>query len=144
MIVHAGCLARFGRGFWAGVLLTGPSGVGKSDLALRLLERGWSLVADDRTQIWTSGGDLYARAPDAIAGLIEARGLDVLPAGGRPFCRIALVADCTNREVERIPPRSRRRLLEAEVEALTLRPMEASAPAKLERALARSLSGQGF
>ena len=141
MILHAGCAARFNGRCWAGVLFTGPSGAGKSDLVLRLLERGWALVADDRTEVWVSAGALYARPAQTLMGLIEARGLDVVRANGRGFARVALLAECTGDEVERIPSRKRRRILEVEVEAVTLRPLEGSAPAKLERALARSLHG---
>ena len=72
--VHAGLLALRLGGDWRGVLIEGPSGSGKSDLALRALEAGWSLVADDRTLVWACEGRLYGRAPDALAGLIEARG----------------------------------------------------------------------
>ncbi|HKM65078.1 MAG TPA: phosphotransferase [Acidisphaera sp.] len=68
--VHASCVARDGEG----VLLAGPPGSGKSDLALRLLNRGFVLVSDDRTDI----EDGIARAPAAIAGLLEVRGLGVL------------------------------------------------------------------
>jgi HPr kinase/phosphorylase len=70
MQVHASCVARDGEG----VLIAGPPGSGKSDLALRLLNRGFILVADDRTDI----DDGIARAPSSIAGLLEVRGLGVL------------------------------------------------------------------
>ena len=70
MHLHASCVARDG----SAVLLTGPSGAGKSDLALRLIDRGFILVADDRVIV----EDGCARAPDALAGLIELRGLGLL------------------------------------------------------------------
>jgi HPr kinase/phosphorylase len=82
MQVHASCVARDGEG----VLITGPSGSGKSDLALRLLHRGFILVADDRTDI--EGG--IARAPAAIAGLLEVRGLGVLRLPFLPEARLCL------------------------------------------------------
>jgi hypothetical protein len=92
MIVHAGLIARRVGGVWKGVLIEGPSGAGKSGLALRALEQGFRLVADDRVLLWRSGGRLYGRAPDALRGLIEMRGLDVVPIASVPFAEVALVA----------------------------------------------------
>ena len=68
--MHATCVARDGEG----VLLLGPSGAGKSDLALRLLGRGFALVADDQVDII----DGMARAPERLAGLLEVRGLGIV------------------------------------------------------------------
>ncbi len=70
MHLHASCVARDG----SAVLLTGPAGAGKSDLALRLIDRGFVLVADDQVIV----EDGCARAPEALAGLIELRGLGLL------------------------------------------------------------------
>jgi HPr kinase/phosphorylase len=70
MQIHASCAARDG----AGVLVTGASGSGKSELVLRLLDRGFVLVADDRVEI----ADGMASAPAALAGLLEVRGLGIL------------------------------------------------------------------
>lgn len=70
MQIHASCAAREG----VGVLLIGPSGSGKSDLLLRLLDRGFALVADDRVDLQAG----VASAPAALAGLLEVRGLGVL------------------------------------------------------------------
>ena len=70
MQIHASCAAREG----AGVLLLGPPGAGKSDMVLRLLDRGFMLVADDRVEI----ADGVARAPDGLAGLLEVRGLGIV------------------------------------------------------------------
>jgi HPr kinase/phosphorylase len=62
-IIHAGCVARRQNGSWSAVLLTGRAGVGKSDLMLRLVERGWSLVADDRVRLWTAKARSTAARP---------------------------------------------------------------------------------
>lgn len=68
----------FGSPADSGVLILGASGSGKSDLALRLIERGASLVADDRVDLFVTDGRLKARAPERLAGLIEIRGLGIM------------------------------------------------------------------
>jgi len=83
MQVHGSCVARRG----AGVLLLGPSGAGKSDLALRLLDRGFALVADDRVEIV----DGTAQPPDGLAGMLEVRGLGILRLPHLAATRLALV-----------------------------------------------------
>ena len=70
MQIHGSCAARDDHG----VLLLGPSGVGKSDLLLRLLDHGFALVADDQVCI----EDGLAWAPAALAGLMEVRGLGIM------------------------------------------------------------------
>lgn len=134
MILHAGCMAlRVGQ-LWRGVLLVGPSGAGKSDLALRLLQRRWRLVADDRTRLWTSGGVLFGAAPEAIAGLLEVRGVDVTPVPALRLAQIALQMTCEG-EPERLPePRVVERSGVA-VPAMRLDPLHASAPDRLRLAL---------
>ena len=137
MIVHGGLVALRLGGFWRGVLITGPSGAGKSDLALRALEAGFRLVADDRVLLWTAGGALYGKAPDTLFGLIESRGYGVIPEPALPFCRIALVAACTDpAEIERMAdPDAAETLLGFAIPRLAIAPLESSAPAKLRRGL---------
>ena len=93
MIVHAGFVARPHGGRWQGVLILGPSGSGKSDLALRLIDQGFSLVADDRVLLWTSGGRLFGRAPETLTCLIEARGVGILKAPVPDFAPVSLAVD---------------------------------------------------
>lgn len=85
MQVHASCAARDK----AGVLLLGPPGSGKSDLVLRLLDRGWMLVADDRVDI----EDGIARPPASLAGLLEVRGLGILRLPHLAEARLALAVE---------------------------------------------------
>jgi serine kinase of HPr protein (carbohydrate metabolism regulator) len=136
MIVHAGLVARPMGGRWRGVLILGASGSGKSDLALRLIDSGgFSLVADDRVLLWTSGGRLFGRAPDTLFGLVEARGLGVLPTPARAFTAIDLAVECVAGPVERLPEPERVSQMCHDLPLVRLVATEASAPAKIGRAL---------
>ena len=134
---HAGLIALASPAGWRGVLIEGPSGAGKSDLALRALDHGFRLVADDRVLVWASGGALFGRAPETLFGLIEVRGQGVQTAAALRLARIALVVDCVGAdEVERCPDPAAARYEGIFVPRLQLWPFEPSAPAKLRRALA--------
>jgi len=131
-IVHASCVAIGGRA----VLLGGRSGAGKSDLALRLVDRGASLVSDDYTELRAAAGRLLARAPAAIAGRIEVRGVgivDVEPTADVPVC---LYADLDS-PPERLPDAASLRIADCEIPRIALAALEPSAPLKLEYALVR-------
>ena len=137
MIRHAGLVARRVAGRWCGALIEGPSGAGKSDLALRAASAGFRLVADDRTLVWISGGRLYGRAPETLAGLIEARGLGVVRESAIGFAEIALVVACAAdpSEVERLPEPGVERILGIAAPRLALVAREDSALAKLQHAM---------
>ena len=136
MILHAGLITPPRPQGWPGVLIAGASGAGKSDLMLRLMGLGWRLVADDRTLVWVSEGRLFGRAPEPIAGLIEARGLGVIAAPYRDFAEIVLSVRCVPAEsVERMPPERRISVLGVELPRVELSGLEASAPAKVAHAL---------
>jgi serine kinase of HPr protein (carbohydrate metabolism regulator) len=135
VIRHAGLIAQRLGGRWRGVLIEGPSGAGKSDLALRALDQGFRLVADDRVALWTLQDRLFGRAPDTLAGLMELRGLGVLGAPALPLSEVALIARCG--APERLPDSETAEILGVVVPVVTLAALEPSAPAKLSRALAR-------
>ncbi|ALL12058.1 HPr kinase/phosphorylase [Caulobacter henricii] len=137
MIRHAGLIARRLAGRWRGVLIEGPSGIGKSDLALRALAEGFHLVADDRTLVFASGGRPYGRAPDSLAGLIEVRGLGVIQTPDLAFAEIALVVRClaAPEAVERLPPQQVTTICGLDVPVFDLWPLEPAAPAKIRRML---------
>jgi serine kinase of HPr protein (carbohydrate metabolism regulator) len=127
--LHATTVAIDGRG----VVIEGPSGAGKSDLALRLIDRGATLVSDDRTRLTREGDALVAHAPAAMAGRIEVRGLGI---ADTPYVTAAPVALLVRLgEEERLPERRLRRVAEIDVPELTVDPSRASAPIKVEWAL---------
>lgn len=133
MNLHAGLVAAYLDGFWHGVLIEGASGAGKSDLMLRALDQGFRLVADDRVEVWACEGELYGRAPDVLAGLIEVRGVGICGAPALPFCRIALTVRCAQHE--RMPEPAFNDYVGLSIPTLSLPALECSAPAKMFRAL---------
>lgn len=132
-IRHAGLVALRLRGRWTGMMVEGPSGAGKSDLALRLLEHGFRLVADDRVLTWVSEGRLWGRAPETLSGLIEARGVGILAVEPVAFAEIALVVRLG--APERLPEPETETICGVAIPVLTADPFALSAPAKLRRAL---------
>lgn len=142
-LVHATCVALpQGRGRWRAVLLRGPSGAGKSDLAVRLIDAGARLVADDQTRLSRRGRQLMARAPATIAGLIEVRGVGIVklpPRQRLASAGVALLVDLVAPDrIERLPEPRREVLFEVSLPVLELAPLEASAVAKLRLALAQT------
>jgi hypothetical protein len=135
VIRHAGLIGRRLAGVWKGALIEGPSGSGKSDLALRCLELGLRLVADDRVELWASGGRLYGAAPPALFGLIEVRGEGVVAIPALPFAQVVLVARAG--QPERAPDPDTTEIAGIALPRLTFSLTEPSAAAKLSRALAR-------
>ena len=99
--LHASCVAVEGRG----LLILGPSGSGKSALALQLMAHGARLVADDRCLVVPRDGRLLASCPPALSGLIEARGVGILRADPLAEAVLALTVDLGQSESERLPPR---------------------------------------
>lgn len=135
MLIHGTTIDISG----CGVLLLGPSGAGKSDLALRLIADGALLVADDQTLVEIVDGYLRASAPGIISGLIEVRGVGLLPAPVKAATRLRLAVQLVDSPPERMPePRtwSLPGHVEPCVPLTALAPFEASALAKLRRALA--------
>lgn len=100
IIVHASCVALDGRG----LLILGPSGSGKSALALALMAYGARLVADDRTILTALDDRLIATCPPALSGLIEARGVGILCAEPVESVPLVLAVDMGQTEAERLPP----------------------------------------
>lgn len=142
MFVHATSVALKLKGGWQAALLRGASGVGKSDLALRLIETGGRLIADDQTHLSRQGRRLIATPPPSLAGLIEVRGVGIVKlARSRVLARapLALLVDLVpSTKVERLPEPVHETLLGISLKVFALAPFEASAPVKLRLALAQT------
>lgn len=132
--IHASAVTIDGQA----VLIAGRSGSGKSDLALRLIDRGAQLVSDDYTDLMRRGETLVARAPATIAGRIEVRGLGIaqlLSAGEAPVALIVRLDTAP----DRMPERRMREIAGVAIREIALDPFAASAPIKVELALAQDL-----
>ena len=131
--LHASCVAKEGRA----ILISGRSGSGKSDLALRLIDRGADLVSDDYTIVRRISGRLLAAAPENIRGKLEIRGLGILEFHNVTDIPVCLMVELTT-EVERMPEMPGSIAIAGiEVPSVRLGSLEASAPVKVEVALAQ-------
>ncbi len=122
----------------AGVLLMGPSGSGKSDMALRLIDRGATLVSDDQTLLRHDGARIVLSAPADLAGLLEVRGVGIVQmeeAGATPLHMIVELVPAS--DVDRLPHRCTRNILDLEIPCVRLDPREPAAPIKVRLALSR-------
>jgi serine kinase of HPr protein (carbohydrate metabolism regulator) len=131
--LHASTVALDGRA----VLICGPSGSGKSDLALRLLDRGFVLVSDDQTIVKRNGEQVIATAPPTIAGKLEIRGIGIVEMERAENVPVALVAELTS-DIQRLPDDTPERLiLGVPLPLISIDAMTASAPSKVALALDR-------
>lgn len=120
------------------LLLAGASGRGKSDLALRLIDRGALLVSDDYTALAPRDGSLYASPPGNIAGRMEIRGIGIVNMAFADEGPVALILDLDGAPV-RLPddvlPATR--LYGFDIPTLSFSALEMSAAIKAEQALLR-------
>lgn len=135
MRIHATVVSIGGKA----VLLTGASGAGKSDLALRLIDRGGMLVADDQVELTLRDGVLHASPPQTIAGKIEVRGIGIIDMPFATDVPVALVVDL-DLPPERLPERRTRAMGGVDVPLAMLDARENSAPLKIELLLSGCLT----
>ena len=133
--IHGTAVAIDGKG----VLLLGDPGQGKSDLALRLIDRGARLIADDRVDLACHGSQIVMSAPKRLAGLIEVRGLGIFRLEPARSVPLALAVRLVGREfIERLPEAAIQSFLAVSVPHVRIDPFEAAAPIKIEWALAHA------
>jgi len=131
--VHASTVAMDGRA----VLISGPSGSGKSDLTLRLLDRGFTLVSDDQTIVRREDDRLIASPPPNIAGKLEIRGIGIFEMEHVGDIPVALLVELTS-DIQRLPDDDRERpILGVSLPLVSVDAMAASAPSKVALALDR-------
>ena len=131
--IHASTVASDGRA----VLIAGPSGSGKSDLALRLLDRGFTLVSDDQTIVRRDGDRLVASAPPTIKGKLEIRGIGIVEMDNVDDIPVALFVELTS-EIMRLPDDRRERpVLGVNLPLVSVDALTASAASKVALALDR-------
>ncbi len=128
--LHATCVA-IGP---AGILIQGPSGSGKSSLALMLIDGGARLVADDQVWVTARDGRLAARPPPEIAGRIELRGFGLIPLPHAPEAQLDLAVTLhpgTGPLPDRLPERTDCTLLGVRLRRLDLVSGDPAAAAKI-------------
>ena len=131
--LHASCVAINGRA----VLIEGLSGSGKSDLALRLIDRGAVLVSDDYTVVRRSAERLIASAAPNIAGLIEVRGIGLVPMPAQVDVSVAMIVTISD-DVTRMPDDDNSKVIVGvAIPRGHIVPFESSAPIKVELMLER-------
>lgn len=144
-LVHATAIVCAGRA----ALIIGPSGSGKSDLALRcltlppspLIPHTAALIADDQVLLERLGALLMASSPANLSGLIEVRGLGILKVSAAPAAPVALAVELTGPGVtERLPdPWPTLSFLGQKVPVLRLWAFESAAAQKVLIALSGAL-----
>jgi serine kinase of HPr protein (carbohydrate metabolism regulator) len=131
--IHASSVAIDGRA----ILIMGASGAGKSDLALRLIDRGFRLVSDDQTLVRRDGERVVASAPPSIKGKLEIRGIGIVEMETVSDVPVALIVELTS-DIQRLPDDSRERpLLGVRLPLITIDALSASAASKVVLALDR-------
>lgn len=100
MLYHGTSLVVKGKG----ILLRGKPGAGKSDLALRLIHQGATLIADDQTEVSQQGNGLIMTAPKALGGKIEVRGIGIMEMDFCPEHSLDILIDLKPwQDIERLP-----------------------------------------
>jgi serine kinase of HPr protein (carbohydrate metabolism regulator) len=131
-MLHASTVAIDGQA----ILITGVSGSGKSDLALRLIDRGATLVSDDYTLLTRAGAELHASSPATTKGKLEVRGIGIVEYSALDSAPAALIVRIDEVPL-RMPEDDVQNIIGVTLPVIALAPFEASAPIKVALALRR-------
>jgi serine kinase of HPr protein (carbohydrate metabolism regulator) len=133
MLLNATCISIDDKG----VLISGPPGAGKSDLALRLIDTGANLIADDQTELRIENNQLVAEAPKSVKGLFEVRHVGLMRLPSIPSARVVLYVELAllHEKLERLPEVHTITLLDRPVRRFKLPSFAASTPAKIRSIL---------
>lgn len=131
-MLHASTVAIDGQA----ILITGVSGSGKSDLALRLIDRGATLVSDDYTLLTRVDAMLMASSPATTKGKLEVRGIGIVNCDVLDTAPAALIVRIDEVPL-RMPDDDVQNIIGVAIPVIALAPFEASAPIKVELALRR-------
>jgi serine kinase of HPr protein (carbohydrate metabolism regulator) len=127
--IHATCISVEGTG----LLFRGPSGSGKSDLALRMMEHNSQLIADDWVDLTLQGDVLIAQAPIRLKGLLEVRGVGIIEVPYGISIRVLGVIDLVDsNKIQRLPVHQTAILLGVKIPIYQINPWEISAIAKVQ------------
>ena len=130
--LHATCISIN----HCGILIKGPPGTGKSDLALRLIKDGASLVADDRVIVKAHNNLLLASPPNLLSGLIEVRGIGIIKLDFQQSCAISLVVNLVKtKKLPRLPEREIFEIFGIDLPLIHLSPFETTTVTKVHLAL---------
>lgn len=124
--IHANAVLFQERGF----LFIGKAGSGKSDLTLRLMEAGGTLISDDRTILIPQGDMLCATPPDNLAGKIEVRGIGIITVNYTKYCPIDIICELST-NYPRIPEEKTKIIRGKTYKYFIIHPFEISSIAKL-------------
>ncbi len=117
----------------SGIIILGPSGSGKSDLALRLIDSGATLVSDDRTICLKKNNEIFMFSHPDISGLIEVRGMGLIRVPYVENIKLKMVINLTNKNKERLPEKKKfKKILGISLPLFELSAFEISANAKIK------------
>jgi len=133
-LMHATALKLGGFG----AILRGAPGAGKSDLALRLMDRGHTLIGDDQIQLTRKGESVMIAPVEQLAGLLEVRGLGILrvPNIAKDVLLACVIDLHDHRDIDRLPPADEQiTVLTVPIRRFHVDPFDASAPLRVEMAM---------
>ena len=124
-----------------GILIIGHSGSGKSDLALRLIDSGGTLISDDQTLCLKKQNEIFLFSIEAIYGLLEVRDMGIIKVPYVENVKMKIIVSLVQKKTERLYPKNEKRLLGLNFPHLELEPNEISAVAKIKLKLNERFSG---